>query len=92
MITRDLLVDAAEVCVKRGYGTQELIQRQVRVGFVTAAQLLITLTDLGILDEGRDGKRRSRRARAGRPALETEIDAAITDGFVNLTPSTTKED
>lgn len=87
MLTRDLLVDAADACVSAGFGSPALVQRRVRVGFVTASQLLIALQDLGILDEhGERGRFKARRAKAGRLPLEIEIDAAIKQGLIELTP------
>lgn len=44
----DLLCYAAEVAIRRGYASQLLVQRRVRVGFAKAQRLLLLLEEYGI--------------------------------------------
>ncbi len=88
MLTRDLLVDAAVACTRAGFGSQTLIQRKVRVGFGTAGQLLFALCDLGFLAETRiAGRRAAILGSADRGPIEAKVDAGITSGLVQLTPT-----
>ncbi|GAA4439542.1 DNA translocase FtsK [Phytohabitans houttuyneae] len=86
MITRDLLLDAAMVSIRAQFGSTTLIQRRVRVGFVTASQLLLALEDVGVLGPvGAKGKRPALRLTCHRELVAADIDRAIADGRIVLT-------
>ncbi len=83
MITRELLVDAVRFVARAGFGTQVLMQRRVRVGFVTASQLLFALQDAGVIGPPGDRQRRPMLAADEESALVL-VDAAISDGRIGL--------
>lgn len=86
MITKDLLLDAATVSIRAQFGSTSLIQRRVRVGFVTASQLLLALEDIGILGPvGAKGKRPALRPTCDRELLAADIDRAVADRRISLT-------
>lgn len=87
MVTRELLIDAVTQCLRAGFGSTNLMQRRVRVGFVTAEQLLYALEDgrvLGPYDPG-SGRWPALHRKDELPAAVAEIDAAIADGRITLT-------
>lgn len=84
MITRELLVDAATQCLRVGFGSPTAMQRRIRVGFATAAQLLHALEDIQVVGP-RVGGRHPLLRRDDLPAVIDTIDAAIADGRITLT-------
>lgn len=48
-VTPELLRETPTLLVNTQFGSRSMVQRQVRVGFTTAQQLLDELTALGIL-------------------------------------------
>jgi hypothetical protein len=59
VITRGLLAEAVHAVFKTRGGTVETaaLQRRIRVGFVTAGQLVGALEDAGVLGPKRNGRR-----------------------------------
>lgn len=74
-ITPELLRDAMLLLVNTQFGSQSMVQRQLRTDFKTAQQLMDELTDRGILGPA-DGSRarevRCRRSELGQALAELD--------------------
>lgn len=94
MLTKDFLIEAAELVVGAGYAQFSLIQRRMRVGFATANHLMLGLEDIGVISPS-DGTSRARDILVpafDRAAVADAIDRAESAGrftipLTNTAPS-----
>lgn len=86
MLTKTFLLDGAALVIRAGYARQSMIQRRMRVGSMTAGQILWGLVDLGVVAEaaGTGGARDILVPTFDRDAIAQAIDKAAAAGRITL--------
>lgn len=85
MLNHDLILAAAEQAVNASSPVgATLIQRKVRVGYATAAQLLFALEDIGVLAPSNSGRHEVLATSFDRDAVKAATDTAVAEGKFKL--------